>query len=128
MAKKQTGLFEKFKKIESELLAVLNETKTETDLSGTKQIVKSGLKQYVKKVQKARKLFDEYEVVAAEIEKIAHDEAEEVLHEHKSIADEVVGLRETHEVTTEYIDKIEATEGVVKVVKKKKNKFSAREF
>jgi len=128
MAKKQTGLVEKFKKIESELLAVLNETKTETDLSGTKQIVKSGLKQYVKKVQKARKLFDEYEAVAAEIEKIAHEEAEEISLKNKSIADEVVSLRETSEATAEYVDKIEAAEGMVKVVKKKKNKSSAREF
>ena len=107
MTKKQTGLVEKFKKVESELLAVLSETKVETDMTASKQTVKNGLKQYVKKVQKAKKLFDEYESIAIEIEKIAHEEAEEVLHEHKSIADEVVGLRETHEVNAEYVDKIE---------------------
>ena len=65
MDKKESGLVEKFKKLEVELLKVLSESNSdEINLEQNKSVVKSQLKTFAKKVDKARKLFDEYELIA----------------------------------------------------------------
>ena len=129
MNKKEQGLFDKFKKLEAELLQVLSESGTEQiDFEQTKAVVKSQLKAYVKKVEKAGKLFEEYEKVADEIEKLTQNEVGEANAEIGAVTDAVVALRESNVDESEYIDAIDATTDVVKVVKKKKNKSSVKEF
>lgn len=129
MNKKEQGLFDKFKKLEAELLQVLSESGTEQiDFEQTKAVVKSQLKAYVKKVEKAGKLFEEYEKLACEIEQLTQNEFSEASAEIGAVADAVVALRETKVDENEYIDAIDASSGDVKVVKKKKNKSSVKEF
>ena len=129
MNKKEQGLFDKFKKLEAELLQVLSESGTEQiDFEQTKTVVKSQLKAYVKKVEKAGKLFEEYEKIADEIEKLTQNEVGEANAEIGAVTDAVVALRESNVDESEYIDAIDATTDVVKVVKKKKNKSSVKEF
>lgn len=126
MDKKETSLVEKFKKLEAELLQVLSESNGEKiDLEQNKTTVKSQLKAYVKKVAKASKLFDEYEKVADEIEKLTQSEAEDAKKEESTFADAVVGLREAE---TEYADKVEVSKAGVVVKKVKKNKSTVKEF
>ena len=126
MDKKETSLVEKFKKLEAELLQVLSESNVEDiDFEQNKTTLKTQLKAYVKKVAKASKLFEEYEKVADEIEKMTQSEAEDARKESSTFADAVVSLRETE---TEYVDKIEvSSEGVVSK-KVKKNKSGVKEF
>ena len=126
MDKKETSLVEKFKKLEAELLQVLSESNVDDiDFEQNKTTLKTQLKAYVKKVAKASKLFEEYEKVADEIEKMTQSEAEDAKKESSTFADAVVSLRETE---TEYVDKIEvSSEGVVSK-KVKKNKSSVKEF
>ena len=126
MDKKETSLVEKFKKLEAELLQVLSESNVEDiDFEQNKTTLKTQLKAYVKKVAKASKLFEEYEKVADEIEKMTQSEAEDAKKESSTFADAVVSLRETE---TEYVDKIEvSSEGVVSK-KVKKNKSGVKEF
>ena len=129
MNKKEQGLFDKFKKLEAELLQVLSESGSESiDFDQSKAVVKSQLKTYVKKVEKAGKLFEEYEKLADEIEKLTQNETKAAEGEIGAVADAVVALRESHVDASEYIDAIDATTDVVKVVKKKKNKSSVKEF
>jgi hypothetical protein len=126
MDKKETSLVEKFKKLEAELLQVLSESSSENiDFEQNKTTLKTQLKAYVKKVAKASKLFEEYEKVADEIEKLTQSEAEDAKKQASTFADAVVGLRETD---SDYADKIEVTsEGVVSK-KVKKNKSGVKEF
>ena len=120
------ALYEELKKLEAELLQVLSESNGEKiDLEQNKTTVKSQLKAYVKKVAKASKLFDEYEKVADEIEKLTQSEAEDAKKEESTFADAVVGLRETE---TEYADKVEVSKAGVVVKKVKKNKSTVKEF
>ena len=46
------------------------------DETQEKSVVKKSLKDYIKKVNKAKKIFEEYEVLAKEIEDITGDEGE----------------------------------------------------
>lgn len=129
MNKKEQGLFDKFKKVEVELLQVLSESGAEKiDFEQSKTVVKSQLKAYVKKVEKAGKLFEEYEKLADEIEKLTQNETKEADGELGEVAEAVVALRESNIDESEYVDAIDATTDVVKVVKKKKNKSSVKEF
>ena len=76
MKKNLEKLVEKFKKIESELVEILNESSINFSELDDKTSIKKALKEYIKKVNKAKKLFDEYEIVAKEIEDANNDEGE----------------------------------------------------
>lgn len=76
MKKRLENLVEKFKKKELELLEILNEKNVIFDESQEKAVVKKSLKDYIKKVNKAKNIFDEYETLAKEIEDITGDEGE----------------------------------------------------
>ncbi|MBR7172397.1 MAG: hypothetical protein IKD36_01245 [Clostridia bacterium] len=76
MKKNLEKLVEKFKKIETELVEILNESSIKINELDDKQVVKKAIKDYIKKVGKAKKLFDEYETIAKEIEDINNDEGE----------------------------------------------------
>lgn len=125
MSKNESALIEKFKKLESELVETLKVEDISFAEDAKKQVVKSQLKSYIKKVEKARKLFEEYERVALEIEKIAHADAGE------QISSEVVNLREENNSVEKevYVKEILAEADGVKVVQKKKKKTSStKEF
>ena len=76
MKKRLENLVEKFKKKESELLEILNENNVIFDESQEKAVVKKNLKDYINKINKAKKIFEEYESLAKEIEDITGDEGE----------------------------------------------------
>ena len=76
MKKNLESLVEKFKKKEVELLEILNDKNVIFDETQEKSVVKKSLKDYIKKVNKAKKIFEEYEVLAKEIEDITGDEGE----------------------------------------------------
>ena len=130
MDKKESGLIEKFKKLEVELLKVLSESNSdEINLEQNKSVVKSQLKTFAKNVDKARKLFDEYELIAQQIEDLTSKNTKTSKQDSvkNSIADAIVNLRQSTE-KDEYVDKLEAVNGNIKVTKKKKNKSSAKEY
>lgn len=116
-------LVEKFKKIEDELIEILKVKPLEFSQDEKKQVVKTEIKKYIKKVEKARALFDEYESLAVEIEKLTSKKDEEML---KNI-EELASSREEM-VSDEYEDIQVVVEDKIVSVKKKKNKPSTKEF
>ncbi len=71
MSKKTESLIDKFNELELKIIELLN---TEEDKKPEDFSTKKDIKDYIKKVNKARKLFDEYEDVAKKIEIIISDE------------------------------------------------------
>lgn len=63
-----------FRKVESELVAILSNKDVIFDLNESKPTVKKYLKDYIKKVNKAKKLFEQYESLAKKIENIDSDD------------------------------------------------------
>ena len=125
----EAELVERFRKLEAELVEVLKIEGISFDDETKKQSVKSQLKAYIKKVEKARKVFDEYESVAKEIEKIAAAEGKKG-STSAEISEEVVNLREDEIVLGDeaYLDKLELVDGKTVTVKKKKKTSGAKEF
>ena len=125
----EAELVERFRKLEAELVEVLKIEGISFDDETKKQSVKSQLKAYIKKVEKARKVFDEYESVAKEIEKIAAAEGKKG-STSAEISEEVVNLREDEIVLGDeaYLDKLEIVDGKTVTVKKKKKTSGAKEF
>lgn len=123
MSNNEISLVDRFKKLEEELVAVLKIEEPTFEDDTKKQVVKSQLKSYIKKVEKARQLFDEYETVAKEIEKLAKKDKE-------AVSAEIVALREDEDVKEKevYVNEILAEKGIVKQVKKKKKTVASREF
>ena len=74
MKKNFEKLINDFKKVESELIEILNEKGVFIDENENKAVVKKSLKEYIKKVNKAKKLFEEYETLAKQIEDIDSDD------------------------------------------------------
>ena len=114
-------LIEKFKKIEGELVELLKLEEIDFSDEAKRQTVKSKIKANIKKVEKAKKLFQEYEAVANLIEEINHSgEAEH--------AAEIVDLRKDDvDKKVEFVDKVIVEGGKVKTTKIKKTTKS-REF
>ena len=121
MKNKENELIEKFKELEVKLLDLLKIDAVDFSEEEKKSVVKNKLKAYIKKVEKARLVFEEYEQVAKKIEKLSAD---------KKISEDIVALREdlkTDEVE-KYVDETLIEQGEVKVVKKKQKNNKAREF
>ena len=76
MKKNLEKLVDRFKKVEEELVETLKESTINFDELDDKTSIKKAIKEYIKKVNKAKKLFDEYEVIAKEIEDANNDEGE----------------------------------------------------
>ena len=108
-------LLQKFRKLEEKLVEVLKIEPLDIDESKQPSVIKREIKAYIQKVKAAKAVFDKYEEVAHEIEKLAEEKETE-------FSSEVVNLRE------EMVDEVEVTPAVVKVVKKKKNNASVKEF
>lgn len=74
MKKNLEKLVDRFKKIEEELVGILNESTISFSEVDDKTSIKKAIKEYIKKVNKAKKLFDEYELIAKEIEDANNDD------------------------------------------------------
>ena len=117
MAKDNTALVDKFKKIEAEMLEILKENNIDFDESVSDKALKAMLKKYIANVRKIEKLFEEYEGIAKQIEEISSDSKE------KAVIDEaVVNLREDDIQETVEIQNINN-----KIVVKRKKKVNGVE-
>ena len=116
-------LVEKFKKIEEELIEILKVKSPEFANDEKKQLVKSEIKKYIKKVEKARALFEMYENVALQIEKLSVKKDNDVLDNISKLVSE-----NGNQVELEYEDIQKIVGGTVTIVKKKKNKSASKEF
>ncbi len=121
---KRIELLEKFKKIENELVDCLKNAGDMLD-EKKKATTKVQINEYIKQVEKARKLFDNYESVALEIEKLSGLKNTEI-----KTSEEIVNLREElkNEEEIVYETKIQADDKPVKVASKKKARKPIREF
>lgn len=74
MSKLLNKLIKNFKKVESELLSLLNSKMTEFDETTQKSTVKRTIRTYIKKVDKAKMLLEQYELLAKRIADETTDE------------------------------------------------------
>ena len=122
MKKTEAELIEKFKDIEKQLIDTLKGAGVKIDESADSKTTKANLKAYIQKVKKAEKLFDEYEKIALEIEKLSGNEKEA----DKELSEAVVDMREVSPETAVEIQNING-ELLVKQ-KQKKTSGKAREL
>lgn len=126
MKKKLENLVEKFKKKETEILEILKQNIPIFDEIQDNALVKKNIKDYIKKVNKAAKLFDEYEALAKEITDITGDDGESA-----ELSKAVVEFREDMVVVKDNESK-EIKEISKKKLKTKKStkqeKVSVKEF
>lgn len=126
--KKEEELIEKFKKLEDEIVDKLQNIKLDVDFNSDRKEVVKGLKNYISKVRDVERLFEEYEAVANQLEKLTIEDNKQ------AVANAIVDMREDSEELksqikklsqTETFDEIENVNGNV-VVKKKKKKTNER--
>ena len=128
MKKNIEKLVEKFKKVESELVEILSEKGVFVDENEQKSIVKKTLKEYIKKVNKAKKLFDEYELLAKEIENIDSDD-----EDLPELSKTVLEMRDSSEINVEKFDStdkasVKKSKKERKIKETKKENMSVKEF
>lgn len=130
MKKNLENLVEKFKKKEAELLELLNQTEPVFDESQGKSVIKKNIKTYILKVEKAKKVFEEYETLAKKIEDISSDDGESA-----EFSKTIVEFRQDAETNSEIFasenekENIDKSKGKSKISKKAKNeKMSVKEF
>ena len=79
-------LIKRFEKLELELTTILSEKISDFDEKTQNIVVKKSLKEYIKKVKKAKTLFDEYETLAKQIADESADDLP-VLERQENIKD-----------------------------------------
>lgn len=120
---KSLELLEKFKDLEKKLCECLKTTKFEEKNAKDELATKAEIRTYIKKVQKARKLFDEYELVAKEIENLSERKNTKL-----EVSENIVNLRDSEEKTEiVYETKIDSKNNA-RVEAKKKSKKIVKEF
>ena len=130
MKKNVEKLIERFKTLEKEIVEILNEKPAYFDENDEKSLVKKSLREYIKKVNKAKKLFAEYETIAKEIEDINADDDESaalsklVLNFREMPAFESAELEQSEEITELKNDKQKHKKGK----QLKKEKETIKEF
>lgn len=128
MSKKTESLIDKFNELELKIIELLN---TEEDKKPEDFSTKKDIKDYIKKVNKVRKLFDEYEEVAKKIEVMISDEEDaatlsKVMLDYE---DRVLVGEETNELFQDEIaDKKEEKSTKSNDKKIKKTNQSVKEF
>ena len=128
MSKKTESLIDKFNELELKIIELLN---TEEDKKPEDFSTKKDIKDYIKKVNKVRKLFDEYEEVAKKIEVMISDEEDaatlsKVMLDYE---DRVLVGEETNELSQDEIaDKKEEKSTKSNDKKIKKTNQSVKEF
>ena len=137
--KNNSELLSKFQKLEAELIEVLKIQPIEFDENTAKGTVKKEINGYIKKLKKAKAIFEEYEKVAEKIKKLSESE--------QTLVQEVVELRDEpdekelekakqaddesmiHSNQSEYENIVQVDNSGVKVVsKKKESKKSVKEL
>ena len=98
------------------------------DENEQKSIVKKTLKEYIKKVNKAKKLFDEYELLAKEIENIDSDD-----EDLPELSKAVLEMRDSSEINLEKFDStdkasVKKSKKERKIKETKKENMSVKEF
>lgn len=121
MKKNIEKLVERFKKVESELVEILSEKGVLVDENEQKSVVKKSLKEYIKKVNKAKKMFDEYELLAKQIENIDSDD-----EDLPELSKTVLELRDSSEIKVEEFENSDKT-SVKKSKKENKTKETKKE-
>lgn len=86
-------LLKKFKELENKLLEILKVQPVDFDENVSRAVLKKNIGKYIKKVNEAKKVFEEYEKIAKEIENLAIEESKENIDVSKA----VVELREIGE-------------------------------
>lgn len=140
MAKKNNSeLLIRFQKLEAELIEVLKIEPIEFDENTAKGTVKKEINGYIKKLKKAKAVFEEYEKVAEKIKKASESEqtlVQEVV-ELRAEPDEkelekiqkIVNEKNKGKENTEYENVVQVDESGVKVIsKKKETKKSVKEL
>lgn len=130
MKKNLENLVEKFKKKETELLELLNQAEPIFDDSQGKSVIKKNLKTYILKVEKAKKIFEEYETLAKKIEDISSDDGDSA-ELSKTIVEFRQDVEANNEKLTSKEEKLDGdkSKGKSKASKKSKNeKMSVKEF
>ena len=137
--KNNSELLSKFQKLEAELIEVLKIQPIEFDENTAKGTVKKEINGYIKKLKKAKAIFEEYEKVAEKIKKASESE--------QTLVQEVVELRDEpdekelekakqaddesmiHSNQSGYENVVQVDNSGVKVVsKKKESKKSVKEL
>lgn len=130
MKKNLENLVEKLKKKETELLELLNQAEPIFDESQGKSVIKKNLKTYILKVEKAKKIFEEYETLAKKIEDISSDDGDSA-ELSKTIVEFRQDVETNNEKLTSEEEKLDGdkSKGKSKASKKAKNeKMSVKEF
>ena len=129
MKKNLDSLVNKFKLIEKELIEILNEKPVDFESIENKTQVKKALKDYIKKVNKAKKLFAEYEKIAKEIEDISSDEGDSQELTLESLEQNTIGVSKLQVQSLGAESEILSNEKLQKNAKiKSKTKASVKEF
>lgn len=127
MKKNLENIVEKFKKKETELLELLNQTEPIFDESQGKSIIKKNIKNYILRVEKAKKVFEEYEILAKKIEDISVDEGESA-----ELSKAVIDFRNEQsnkiDEMLENLNDDKAKKLTKKTIKSKNEKMSVKEF
>lgn len=77
MKKKMEKLIERFKQVESEIVSILKDNPIDFNETDDKFAIKKAIKEYLKKMNRAKRLFSEYEEIAKQIEDANHDDEDE---------------------------------------------------
>ena len=129
MKKNLDSLVNKFKLIEKELIEILNEKPVDFESIENKSQFKKALKDYIKKVNKAKKLFAEYEKIAKEIEDISSDEGDSQELTLESLEQNTIGVSKLQVQSLGAESEILSNEKLQKNAKiKSKTKASVKEF
>lgn len=129
MKKNLDSLVNKFKLIEKELIEILNEKPVDFESIENKTQVKKALKDYIKKVNKAKKLFAEYEKIAKEIDDISSDEGDSQELTLESLEQNTIGVSKLQVQSLGAESEILSNEKLQKNAKiKSKTKASVKEF
>ncbi len=92
-------LIKKFKSLETKLLDILKIEPIDVDENMSSSVTKKNISKYIKKVKEAKAVFDEYEMTAKEIEKIAEKDSEK----NEWVSKAVVDFREDNSAVKESI-------------------------
>ena len=121
-----TNVLEQFKKVEQQLIEVLKFEGIVLDGDLSSKETKMQLKNYIKKVNKAKELFEKYEDLALKIEKLALIDVEQNT-KSENLIENIVDMREEPPEKEVYENVVIADENQVKVLKKK-TKISSKEL
>ena len=121
---KNDELLKLFKETEEKLLSALKIEPIKLDESLSKADTKKVINSYIKKVKKVKKIFEKYESIALEIEKLTGEKEKQ-----KEITEAVVNLREEeNEKIENSVEEVVVGEKKVVITKKKKQQNKSREL